>query len=126
MNKTNFSDVYEFWWLGLIGPIIFILQILGMYLSPPFTVGVSGLFFVGILAICFIVSAIKLLKYYKYKKMTDADILCNELPVFMNLAIGDKQIAKRIMLYEHKNKAKIIEANFDDWVIHHVRKTVGG
>ena len=85
-----------------------------------------GVFFViGTEIFVFGIGFIFFLAYFfidlKKQRLTLYGKLCADVPRCFNISLGNKEIAKRIMLDAHKNYKRKIEKHFDEWVISCVR-----
>ncbi len=80
------------------------------------------LFFVIISCFLFLIRAgLNITERLKKRNMTVLDELCADVPRCFNISIGNKEIAKRIMLDAHKRNKRFIEKHFDEWVVLCVR-----
>ena len=127
--KKNFKYDFELLWVPLVAFLAFCIFIKLLFLSVEkineevifwWVVAVNGfgiLFFGAII----IHHSNNALRNFRQQRMTIYGTFCADVPRCFNLSLGNKEIAKRIMLDAHKRNKKFIEKHFDEWVVLCVR-----
>ena len=113
----RYDESMEDYITGFFFFLIFIFLFMSLYVRT------SKYFLLGVIVsfCCLIKAGLGIIACLKKRNMTVLDELCADVPRCFNISLGNKEIAKRIMLAKNKGHKKSIEKHFDEWVISCVR-----